>query len=64
MLYRELDEGELEGLNLELEGDFSLRQFINLTDDEGEEGFLPFDQIIVLEVMKEAIFPDLEEDPD
>lgn len=64
MLYHELDEGELEGIELELEGDFPLRQFINLTDDEGEEGFIPFDQIIVIEVMKEAIFPDLEDDRD
>ena len=39
-------------------------QFINLTDDEGEEGFIPFDQIIVMEVVKEAMFPQLGEDPD
>lgn len=64
MLYHDLDEGELTGINLELEGDFPLRQFINLTDDEGEEGFIPFDQIIAMEVMKEAIFPDLEDDRD
>lgn len=62
MLYHELDEGELEGIDLELEGDFPLRQFISLTDDEGEEWFIPFDQIIVIEVMNEAIFS--EDDPD
>lgn len=55
MLYHELDEGELKGIDLEPEGDF-LRQFISLTDDEGEDGFIPFDQIIGIEVMKKTIF--------
>jgi hypothetical protein len=64
LVYHELDEGELGGINFELAGDFPLRQFINLTDDEGEEGFIPFDQIIAIEVMKGAIFPDLMQDPD
>jgi hypothetical protein len=64
MLYHELDEGELAGINLELEGEFPLRQFINLTDDEGEEGFIPLNAIIVVEVMKEAIFPNLVDDRD
>lgn len=61
MLYHELDEGELGGINLEPESDFPLRQLINLTDEDGEEGFIPFDQIIVIDVTKEAIFA--EDDP-
>lgn len=39
-------------------------QTANLTDDEGEEEFIPFGRIIVMEVMKGAFFPDLEDDPD
>ena len=41
MLYHDLDDGELGGIRFELDGDFPLRQFINLTDDEGEEGSFP-----------------------
>lgn len=63
MLYHDLDDGELGGMSFELDGDLPLKKFINLTDDEGEEGFIPFDQIIVLEVVKEAIFPEREEGP-
>lgn len=59
MMYHELDEVELGGINLELEGDFPLRQLITLTDDEGEEGFIPFNKIIVMEVMNEVIFQTL-----
>ncbi len=35
--YSELDEGCLMGLEMELEGEWPLRQFINLIDDDGEE---------------------------
>jgi hypothetical protein len=50
IVYNSLDEEALAGLDIEAEGAFPLRQFINLTDDEGEETFIPMNQIIVLEV--------------
>jgi hypothetical protein len=58
---RQIKTTELGGLNLELEGDSHLRQFINLIDEEGEESFIPMEQIIVMKVANEVIFPDLEE---
>lgn len=56
--YYSLDEGCLAGLSLELEGDDQLRQFINLIDDDGEETFIPMEQIIVMEFNRNLIFPE------
>lgn len=54
MLYGSLDEGELAGLDAELNGEEPLRQFINLTDLDGEENFIPMNQIIVMEIASEV----------
>lgn len=56
LTYAELDEGCLTGLNLELEGHFPLRQFIGLIDNDGEEGFIPTNQIIVMEFDNNLVF--------
>lgn len=47
--YDSLTRGCLAAFNLELDGDCPFRQFINLTDDDGEETFIPLEQIIVME---------------
>jgi hypothetical protein len=54
MLYSSLDDGELAGLDAELNGEEPLRQFINLTDVDGEESFIPMNQIVVMEVASEV----------
>jgi hypothetical protein len=47
--YGSLTRGCLPAFNLELEGECPFRQFINLTDDDGEETFIPLEKIIVME---------------
>jgi hypothetical protein len=59
--YNFLDEGALEGFVLELEGDVPYRQFLELTDDDGETSFISFKEIIVLELDTSLIFPNQEE---
>ena len=54
--YSELNNGCLAGLTIELEGDCQLRQFINIIDDDGEETFVPFNQITLMEVDNNLIF--------
>src|SRR5665647_322255 len=49
LLYISLNKGCLDTFNLELDGLIPLRQFINLIDDDGEESFIPIQQIIVME---------------
>ncbi|MBO9199400.1 MULTISPECIES: hypothetical protein [Niastella] len=49
LLYPSLVDGCLASFDLELEGKQRLRQFINLIDEEGEESFIPMEQIMVME---------------
>lgn len=60
--YWELDDGCLTSFLFELEGDVSFRQFINLTDDDGEESFIPIKQIIAMEVDKNVVSSEIEEE--
>jgi hypothetical protein len=48
-LFFSLDNGCLGILHLELDGALPLRQFLNLIDNDGEECFIPLQQIIVME---------------
>ena len=54
--YSALDNGCLSGLDFELEGEESLRQFIHLTDDDGEENFIPLHQVMVMEMDTSLIY--------
>lgn len=54
--YSELDEGCLEGFEIELEGDMPFRQFINLIDNDGEDSFIPMKQIIIMELDRNLVF--------
>jgi hypothetical protein len=56
LLYSSLDEGCLASFDLELDGNDSLRQFINLIDEDGEETFIPLEQIIVMEFDRKLIY--------
>lgn len=47
--YLSLEEGCLELFYAELDGLIPLRQFINLRDNDGEESFIPLQQVIVME---------------
>jgi hypothetical protein len=58
--YDSLAPGALAAFNLELDGDCPFRQFINLTDDDGEEVFLPLEQIMVMEF--DSALMDVEDD--
>lgn len=60
MVYSGLNPGELDEMDEELLDLSTMRQFINLIDDDGEESFIPMKQIIVLEVAKKVIFPGVE----
>lgn len=60
--YWELDDGCLASFLSELEGDVPFRQFINLTDDDGEESFIPIKQIIAMEVDKNLVSSEIEEE--
>lgn len=60
--YSSLNEGCLSGLDMELDGELPLRQFINLIDEDGEETFIPLSQIIVMEVESSLIFSFEEEE--
>jgi hypothetical protein len=42
--------------NLELDGILPFRQFINLTDNDEEETFIPLEQIIVMEFYCNLIY--------
>ncbi len=64
LTYSELDEGCLAGFNLELEGDWPLRQFINLIDNDGEETFVPLGQITVMEFDNNLVFVEEESEED
>ncbi len=55
LTYAVLETGCLAGFDLELEGDVAFRQFINLTDNDGEETFMPLDHIIVMEFAGELL---------
>jgi len=48
-LFYSLDDGCLGIFSLELDGELPLRQFLNLIDNDGEECFIPLQQIIVME---------------
>jgi hypothetical protein len=56
LLYSELSPGCLGLFNLELEGILSLRQFLNLIDNDGEESSIPLEQIIVMEFYSNLIY--------
>jgi hypothetical protein len=56
LFYSELSPGCLASFNMELEGDLPLRQFLNLTDDDGEETFILLEQIIVMEFFSNLIY--------
>lgn len=56
LLYSELSPGCLASFNIELEGELPLRQFLNLTDNDGEETFIPLEQIIVMEFYSNLIY--------
>lgn len=66
--YSDLEDLCLEGLNFELEGEEPLRQFINFSDDDGEENFIPLNQVMIMEFDaslmygEEDDYEDLEED--
>jgi hypothetical protein len=62
--FSELSEGYLFSFDDELEGDLPLRQFINLIDNDGEESFIPMDQIIAIELDRNLIYSEGEEDDD
>jgi hypothetical protein len=49
LLYYELSKGCLGLFGLELDDEIPLRQFINFVDLDGEENFIPINQIIVME---------------
>ncbi len=55
LTYASLENGCLACFNLELDGDVAFRQFINLTDNDGEETFIPLDHIIVMEFAGELL---------
>lgn len=57
-IYSSLDKGCLAGLDIELEGDIPLRQFINVIDDDGEETFIPLKQITVMEFDRTLVYED------
>jgi len=61
LLYSSLEAGCLAGFNLELEGEQPLRQFINLMDNNGEETFIPLEQIIVMEFDQSLLYTEDEE---
>jgi hypothetical protein len=48
-LFYSLDNGCLGIFQLELDGEVPLRQFINFVDDDGEECFIPLNQVMVME---------------
>jgi hypothetical protein len=49
LLYYDLSKGCLGLFGLELDDEIPLRQFINFVDLDGEENFIPINQIIVME---------------
>ncbi|MEO9004760.1 MAG: hypothetical protein ABI288_08480 [Ginsengibacter sp.] len=61
-IYSALEKGCLAGLNIELEGDIPLRQFINVIDDDGEETFIPLKQIAVMEFDCNLLFDEEDEE--
>jgi hypothetical protein len=61
LTYSQLNKACLAGLNIELEGDVPLRQFLYLIDNDGEETFIPFRQITLMEFDCDLLF-DEEED--
>jgi hypothetical protein len=56
LLYSQLSPGCLGLFNLELDGILPFRQFINLTDNDDEETFIPLEQIIVMEFYSNLIY--------
>ena len=64
LLYASLDEGCLTDFDVELDGEQPLRQFINLVDEEGEETFIPTEQIIVMEFDQNLLYASDEETED
>lgn len=56
LTYTQLEEGCLDSLLIELEGDCPLRQFLFLTDDDGEENFVAVEQILVMEFDKNLLY--------
>ncbi len=65
LTYTMLETGCLLGFDLELSGLETFRQFINLTDNDGEETFIPLDHIVVMEFAHELLYitdDDMEEE--
>jgi hypothetical protein len=63
LLYYDLPNGCLGLFGLELEDEIPMRQFINFIDMDGEENFIPTNQIIVLEFEENLLYDaDNEED--
>jgi hypothetical protein len=56
LLYFSLNEGCLGTFALELDDEIPMRQFMNLTDNDGEESFIPLHQIIVMEFDKDLLY--------
>lgn len=64
-LFYSLDSGCLGIFQLELDGEVPLRQFINLIDEDGEECFIPLNQISVMEFDGSLFYQDeFDEDMD
>lgn len=57
-VYYDLDRHGLLNLNLELENLFPMREFLHLQDDDGEEVFIPMNQIAVMEFNSDQLFMD------
>jgi hypothetical protein len=64
LLYSSLDGGCLADFDLELDGEQTLRQFVNLLDEEGEETFIPLSQIMVMEFDQDLLYAEEEIEDD
>jgi len=64
LLYYELSIGCLGLFGLELDDEIPLRQFINFLDADGEENFIPLNQIIVLEFDDNLLYDEENEEED
>lgn len=62
LLYSSLNEGCLGLFGLELDDEIPLRQFINLIDNDGEETFIPLQQIMVMEFDSNLLFDEETDD--
>ena len=64
LVYYELPKGCLGLFGLELDDEIPLRQFINFIDMDGEENFIPINQIIVLEFEERLLYDEENENED